>query len=76
MVLAFGGRLCLEKIKPYQYIRNLYPSTDIVIKSTLEERFNDFVHNDTIIITAIEFEKIIIHTTQIDIHHYLENRSS
>ena len=76
LVLAFGDRKCLEKIEPYQYIRNLYPSADIVINSTSGEIFNDLVHNHTIIVTAIEFEKTIIRTTQVDIHHHLESGSA
>lgn len=73
LVFAFGERICLERIQPYQHIRNLYPSADIVINSTSGEIFNDLVHSDTIIVTAVEFEKTIIRTTQIDIHHHLES---
>lgn len=76
LVLAFGERMCLEKNKPYQYLRNLFPLADIVISSTSGEIFDDLVHNGTIIATAVEFEKTIIRTTQIDIHHHLESKSA
>lgn len=76
LVLAFGERMCLEKNKPYQHLRSLFPSADIVISSTSGEIFNDLVHDGTIIVTAIEFEKTIIRTTQIDIHHHLESESA
>ena len=76
LVLVFGDRMCLEKNMPYQYIKNLYPSAEVVINSTAGEIFNDLVHNETIIVTAIEFEKTIIRTTQVDIHHHLESRNA
>lgn len=76
LVLVFGDRICLEKIKPYQYIRDLYPSANIVINSTSGEIFNDLVHNHTIIVTAIEFEKTKIRATQINIDHHLESWSA
>jgi hypothetical protein len=73
LVFAFGERKCLEKIKPYQHIRNLYPSAEIVINSTSGEIFNDLTHSDTIIVTAVEFEKTIVRTAQVDIHHHSES---
>ena len=76
LVFVFGERICLERIQPYHHIRNLYPSADIVINSTSGEIFNDLVHSDTIIVTAVEFEKTVIRTTQIDIHHHLESMNA
>ena len=76
LVLVFGDRICLEKINPYQHIRDLYPSADIVINSTSGEIFNDLVHSHTIIVTAIEFEKTKIRTTQINIDHHLDSWSA
>ena len=76
LVFAFGERRCLESIQPYQHIKNLYPSADIVINSTSGEIFNDLVYNDSIIVTAVEFEKTTIRTIQIDIHHHLESMNA
>lgn len=73
LVLAFGERICLERIQPYQYLRNLYPSADIIINSTSGEIYNDLVYDETIIVTAVEFERTIIRTTQLDIHDHLES---
>lgn len=71
LVLAFGERKCLETEKPYQLLRNTYPNAEIVINSTSGEIYNDSVFSGTIIVTAIEFEKTQIRTTQINIDNHL-----
>lgn len=73
LVLAFGERQCLEKLKPYEHIRTLYPNAEIVINSTSGEIYNDKVYNNTIIVTAIEFEKTSIKTTQVAIQNHLQS---
>lgn len=73
LVLAFGERKCLEVTQPYDYIRSLYPSAEIIINSTSGEIYNDSVYNGTIVLTAIEFEKTLIKTTKIQIEGYLQS---
>jgi hypothetical protein len=73
LVLAFGERKCLEKLKPYEHIRTLYPNAEIVINSTSGEIYSDKVYNNTIIVTAIEFEKTSIKTTQVAIQNHLQS---
>ncbi len=71
LVLAFGERNLLHKPDLYNELREQYPAADIVINSTAGEIFDDKVSDSTIIVTAIEFEKTTIRTTQVDIkdHH-------
>jgi hypothetical protein len=73
LVLAFGERICLENLQPYEYIRGLYPNAAIVINSTSGEIFSDSVHDGTIIVNAIEFDKTEVRTTQLDIQNHLES---
>jgi hypothetical protein len=73
LVLAFGERKCLEKVMPYEYIKGLYPNAEIVINSTSGEIYNDSVFTGTIIVTAIEFDKTKIKTTQIEIENHLQS---
>lgn len=73
LVLAFGERICLENLQPYEYIRGLYPNAAIVINSTSGEIFSDSVHDGTIIVNAIEFDKTEVRTTQLDIENHLES---
>lgn len=72
-VLAFGGRIVLETIKPYDYLKNLYPNADIVINSTSGEIYQDSVHDDSIIVTAIQFEKTLVKSIEIDINSHHES---
>ena len=76
LVFAFGDRECLERNEPYNYLRSIYPLADIIISSTSGEIFNDLVHSNSIIVTAIEFEKTTIRTTEIDIHNHLESMNA
>ncbi|MES2517354.1 MAG: FIST N-terminal domain-containing protein [Bacteroidota bacterium] len=76
LVLAFGERKCLEMNQPYDYIRSLYPSAEIVINSTSGEIYENSVHSDSIIVNAIEFEKTSIRTSQIDIQNHLESSNA
>lgn len=73
LVLVFGERKCLEEVKPYEYLRSLYPNAEIVINSTAGEIYNNSVYSDTIIVTAIEFEKTSIKTIQLPIQNHLQS---
>ncbi|WP_337043695.1 FIST signal transduction protein [Emticicia sp. 17c] len=73
LVLAFGERTLLEKNNPYPYLRELFPSAEIVINSTSGEIYGDSVNDDSIIVTAIEFEKTEVKTTKIDITNHTES---
>lgn len=76
LVLAFGERKCLEATQPYELIRELYPAAEIVINSTSGEIYNDSVFNNTIIVTAIEFEKTSVRTVRVEIDNYLQSTKS
>ncbi|WP_435353399.1 FIST signal transduction protein [Emticicia sp. SJ17W-69] len=73
LVLAFGERKCLELTQPYDYIKSLYPTAEIVINSTSGEIYGDSVHSGTIIVTAIEFEKTTVRAVEIPIENYLQS---
>ncbi|AEI47096.1 FIST signal transduction protein [Runella slithyformis] len=76
LVLAFGERKCLEDIQPYEYLRDLFPSADIVINSTSGEIYQNTVHEGTIIVTAIEFDKTVVRTTKIDIENHFQSAAA
>lgn len=72
-VLVFGERIVLETIKPFDYLKNLYPNADIVINSTSGEIYQDSVHDDSIIVTAIQFDKTLVKSVEIDINSHHES---
>ncbi|PWK20103.1 hypothetical protein LV89_03913 [Arcicella aurantiaca] len=73
LVLAFGERKYLEEMSPYEHLRSLYPNAEIVINSTAGEIYQDKLHDNSIIATAIEFEKISIKTSQVTIENHLQS---
>lgn len=75
LVFVFGERKCLEKYEPYEYLRSLFPSAEIVINSTAGEIYHDKLNTESIIATAIEFDKTSIRTTQVPIQNHLESRN-
>jgi len=76
LVLAFGERKLLESNDSYPYLRQQYPSAEIIINSTSGEIYDDSVHDDSIIVTAVEFDKTIVKTTKIDINNHTESFSA
>lgn len=72
LVLVFGEREILEISTPYAKIKELYPEAHIVTCSTSGQFSNANIEFDTIVSTAIEFEKSHIKVVEIDI---LENNS-
>ena len=57
LVLVFGNRYALESNRIYQEIRDLNPKGQIVFGTTSGEILENKVYNESIVLTAIEFEK-------------------
>ena len=57
LVLVFGNRYMLEDVAVYTDIKQLFPDGHIVFASSCAEISSDTVNQDSITITAIEFEK-------------------
>ena len=57
LVLVFGNRMLLESNEIIEEIKNEFPYEHIVFGSTSGEIINDNVFDDSIVVTAIEFEK-------------------
>lgn len=67
LVLVFGKRQLLENADRFDEIRSFYPAADIVLCSTAGEILDIEVFDDTIVTTAIQFEKTVIKTRQLSI---------
>ena len=57
LILVFGDRMLLEDQGIYEEIRGLYPEGEIVFGSTSGEILETHVYEETLTLTAIEFEK-------------------
>ncbi|WP_338876099.1 FIST N-terminal domain-containing protein [Spirosoma sp. SC4-14] len=73
LVLTFGERKLLESTIPYSYLHALYPNAQIVINSTSGEIISDKVQDNSLVVTAIEFEKSTVRTVQVDIFDHKES---
>jgi hypothetical protein len=70
LVLCFGGKSLLEDSAVFQQVKNRYPSGDILLCSTAGEIYGSTVSDNTITITAIEFEAVTINTSVIAIDEF------
>ncbi|KAA2216643.1 FIST signal transduction protein [Maribacter flavus] len=57
LVLVFGNRFILENGTIYEEIRDLFPDGHLVFGSTSGEIMDDTVMEESVVLTAIEFEK-------------------
>ncbi len=57
LVLAFGSRYKLEQEDVINELLGFYPNSDVIINSTSGEILENNVTDDTIVVTAIHFEK-------------------
>jgi len=64
--LAFGERVLLDKLLPYTKLRKRYPWAHIVICSTAGQVSNSQLSYDTIVATAISFERSTVRVAEID----------
>ena len=67
LVLGFGKRQLLENSERFEEIRSFYPSADIVLCSTAGEIPDVEVFDDSIVITALQFERTVIKSRQISL---------
>ncbi len=68
LVLVFGAGEIISKAEFYNELLKRFPNAHIVSSSTSGEILNDQVYDDTVVITAIEFEKSTIRTVAIKIN--------
>lgn len=67
LVLGFGTRQILIEEDIYGKLLSMYPVADILLASTAGEIFNDCVLDNTVAVTAIEFEHTWVHAASVNI---------
>lgn len=70
LVLAFGSRECVSQPEVLATLKAKYPNGNIVLSSTSGEILGDNVYDDSVVVTAIQFEKTEIRcvSTNISAH--------
>ena len=68
LVFVFGSRGLLEDASKFDEVKALYPNADIILGSTSGEIMEDLVYDDSLAVTAVDFEKTEIRVASIDIN--------
>lgn len=67
LVMAFGDKVTLEPADFYDRLRADYPQAEIVLCSTAGEIFDDSVHEGSVSVTAVQFEKTQVRSAMVNI---------
>lgn len=70
LVLAFGSRDVIVSSEIFQHLKNNYPNANIVISSTAGEIIDNNVYDNSVVATAIEFEKTKIQCFETSINDH------
>ena len=70
LVLGFGEKNLLIKDAVYGQLKEKYPNAQIVTCSTSGEIYDELVYDNTVVVTAIEFEKTPLKTATVNIADY------
>ncbi|MCG3165264.1 MAG: hypothetical protein POELPBGB_01026 [Bacteroidia bacterium] len=70
LVTVFGSRAALSDPARFNEIKAFYPNAQILSGTTSGEIFNDTVYDDSIVVSAVEFEKTKIKTVKATINEY------
>ena len=68
LVLVFGSRALLEDPAKFEEVKGFYPLANIVLVSTAGEIMEDLVYDDSLVVTAIDFEKTELRVTSMSIN--------
>lgn len=70
LILAFGEKGLIKNPEFYTRLRACFPFSEIAICSTAGEIYDQEVYDETVVITALEFEKTHITTAKVNIADY------
>lgn len=76
LVLVFGGNALLKDKNRFDEIRSWYPKSHIIIASTAGEIIKTEVSDDTLVLTAIKFEKTTLQFAEANIKEAEESESA
>ena len=76
MVLVFGGNAALKDKARFDEIRSWYPKSHIISASTAGEIIKDEVSDDTLVLTAVKFEKTTLQFAEANIESVEESENA
>lgn len=75
LVLVFGGRVELENADRYKEIKDWYPDAHVLLGSSAGEIIDTQVRDNTLSLTAIEFEKTELSFAEVQINDAAESEA-
>ncbi len=73
LVFAFGAPDVIVKPAIYTYLRSHFTNASIVFSSTSGEILDDAVFDDTVVVTAIEFDKATIRCAETEVNKHADS---
>ncbi|MDN3579833.1 FIST signal transduction protein [Mucilaginibacter flavus] len=73
LVLAFGAPVLITGPAIFEHLKSIYPAANIVFSSTSGEIIDSDFYDDSIVVTAIEFEKSTIACTATHVNKYAKS---
>ena len=70
LILAFGGPKLITAARWMEHIKTTFPNANIVSASTAGEIIDAEVHDNSIVLTAIQFEKTVVKCSATSIHRH------
>ena len=70
LTLAFGAKEELQSSNIYEFLKEKYPISEIVIASTSGEIYDDAVYDDSITISSLQFEKSNVKTYEVSTYDF------
>jgi hypothetical protein len=76
LVLVFGAKELVKQPERYDEIRGMFPNSSIIMCSTSGEILGSQVYDDTLTLTAVEFDSSHIETYQIGVNNTEESEAA
>ena len=76
LVLAFGSKERIAEPLAYQILQTAWPSANIILCSTAGEIIGTEVHDDSIVVCAMSFDKTNMVATEIDLCNVEDSRAA
>lgn len=70
LVLVFGNRFLLEEKSHFEKIKEFYPSAEIILNSTSGEIIDGTVYDNSITLTALQFDKTKFDVKQVKVDNF------
>lgn len=70
LIIGFGEKAYLSNGTSYELLRNLFPNSTIALCSTSGEIYDSEVLDDSLSVTAIQFDKTLVKSSTVNINNF------